>query len=137
MNRNYYIKQIRDLSKNYDRDAQSKILDELTDKFFDVDGIKELYDILMEEVYGVEESKVTKMKQDNFKKFNEWLDTCPFGDYITNKLDYDPKTNLGVESIKVPNISKALRDSLTQIPQHNFIQNDIINDSYRFGENHQ
>ena len=42
MNRNYYIKQIRDLSKNYDRDAQSKILDELTDKFFDVDGIKEL-----------------------------------------------------------------------------------------------
>ena len=41
MNRNYYIKQIRDLSKNYDRDAQSKILDELTDKFFDVDGIKE------------------------------------------------------------------------------------------------
>ena len=52
MNRNYYIKQIRDLSKNYDRDAQSKILDELTDKFFDVDGIKELYDILMEEVYG-------------------------------------------------------------------------------------
>ena len=44
--------QIRDLSKNYDRDAQSKILDELTDKFFDVDGIKELYDILMEEVYG-------------------------------------------------------------------------------------
>ena len=33
-------------------DAQSKILDELTDKFFDVKGIKELYDILMEEVYG-------------------------------------------------------------------------------------
>ena len=52
MNRNYYIRQIRDLSKNYDRDAQIKILDELTDKFLDVDGIKELYDILMEEVYG-------------------------------------------------------------------------------------
>ena len=52
MNRNYYIKQIRDLSKNYDRDTQCKILDDLTDKFFDVDGIKELYDILMEEVYG-------------------------------------------------------------------------------------
>ena len=50
MNRNYYIRQIRDLSKNYDHDAQVKILDELTDKFFDVDGIKELYDILMEEV---------------------------------------------------------------------------------------
>ena len=27
----------------------------------------------------MEESKVTKMKQDNFKKLNEWLDTCPFG----------------------------------------------------------
>lgn len=52
MNKNYYIKEIRDLSKNYDSDAQSKILDELTDKFFDVKGIKELYDILMEEVYG-------------------------------------------------------------------------------------
>ena len=52
MNRNYYIRQIRDLSKNYDHDAQVKILDELTDKFFDVDGMKELYDILMEEVYG-------------------------------------------------------------------------------------
>ena len=52
MNRNYYIQQIRDLSKNYDRDTQCKILDDLTDKFFDVDGIKKLYDILMEEVYG-------------------------------------------------------------------------------------
>ena len=52
MNKNYYIKQIRDLSKNYDSDTQSKILDDLTDKFFDVKGIKELYDILMEDVYG-------------------------------------------------------------------------------------
>ena len=52
MNRNYYIKEIRDLSKNYDSKTQSKILDDLTDKFFDVKGIKELYDILMEEVYG-------------------------------------------------------------------------------------
>ena len=52
MNRNYYIKEIRDLSKNFDSDAQYKILDELSDKFFDVKGIKELYDILMEEVYG-------------------------------------------------------------------------------------
>ena len=30
-------------------DAQSKILDELTDKIFDVEGIKEFYDILMED----------------------------------------------------------------------------------------
>ena len=52
MNRNDYIKQIRALSKNYDSDTQSKILDDLTDKFFDVKGIKELYEIQMEEVYG-------------------------------------------------------------------------------------
>ena len=61
MSNNYYIKEIRDLSKNYDSKTQSKILDELTDKFFDVEGIKRLYDILMfdlrikkrlEEVYG-------------------------------------------------------------------------------------
>ena len=52
MNKNYYIKEIRDLSKNYDSESQSKILDDLTDKFFDVKCIKELYDILMEEVYG-------------------------------------------------------------------------------------
>ena len=52
MNKNYYIKEIRDFSKNYDSETQSKILDDLTDKFFDVKGIKELYDILMEEVYG-------------------------------------------------------------------------------------
>ena len=52
MNKNYNIKEIRDLSKNYDAAAQSKILDELTDKFFDVKGIKELYDVLMKEVYG-------------------------------------------------------------------------------------
>ena len=86
MNRNYYIKQIRDLSKNYDRDAQSKILDELTDKFFDVDGIKELYDILMEEVYVMEESKDTKMTVtvrseriiNDFLKNEKpkWLATC-------------------------------------------------------------
>lgn len=52
MGNNYYIKEIRDLSKNYDSKTQSKILDELTDKFFDVEGIKKLYDTLMEEVYG-------------------------------------------------------------------------------------
>ena len=39
-----------------------KILDDLTDKFFDVDGIKELYDILMERFMAMEESKDTKMK---------------------------------------------------------------------------
>ena len=52
MSKNYYIKQIRDLSKNYDSDAQSKILDEVTDKFFDYKQIKNLYETLMKEVYG-------------------------------------------------------------------------------------
>ena len=51
MSNNYYIKEIRDLSKNYDSKTQSKILDELTDKFFDVEGIQKLYYRLMEDVY--------------------------------------------------------------------------------------
>ena len=33
MNKNYYIKQIRDLSKNYDSDAQSKYLMNLQTNF--------------------------------------------------------------------------------------------------------
>ena len=59
--------------------------------------------------------KEHKMKQDNFKKFNEWLDTCPYGDYITNKLDYDPKTKYWEFRVKVPGISKQLRDSYTDV----------------------
>ena len=51
MSNNFYIKEIRDLSKNYDSKTQSKILDELTDKFFDVEGIQKLYYRLMEDVY--------------------------------------------------------------------------------------
>tara|TARA_Y100001963_G_scaffold155970_1_gene248375 strand:- start:4554 stop:4748 length:195 start_codon:yes stop_codon:yes gene_type:complete len=50
---------------------------------------------------------------DNFKKFNEWLDTCPFGDYTTTKLDYDPKTKYWEFRCKVPNVPKWLRDSHT------------------------
>ena len=55
---------------------------------------------------------MTKSK-DKFVIFNEWLDTCPFGDYITNKLDYDPKTKYWEFRVKVPGISKQLRDSYT------------------------
>ena len=51
------------------------------------------------------------MKTDNFVKLNKWLDTCPFGGYITNKLDYDPKTKYWEFRFKVPNISKAIKDS--------------------------
>ena len=53
MEREGYDVQNAELSMRlYDSETQSKILDDLTDKFFDVKGIKELYDILMEEVYG-------------------------------------------------------------------------------------
>ena len=44
---------------------------------------------------------MTKSK-DKFVIFNEWLDTCPFGDYITNKLDYDPNTKYWEFKVKVP-----------------------------------
>ena len=43
---------------------------------------------------------MTKSK-DNFVKFNEWLDTCPFGDYITNKLDYNSNTKYWEFRVKV------------------------------------
>ena len=52
-------------------------------------------------------------KRDPFIEFNEWLDSCPFGDYITNKLDYDPKTKYWEFRVKVPGISKTLRESYT------------------------
>ena len=51
------------------------------------------------------------MKTDNFVKLNKWLATCQFGGYITNKLDYDPKTKYWEFRFKVPNISKAIKDS--------------------------
>ena len=57
---------------------------------------------------------MTKSKN-NFVKFNEWLDTCPFGDYITNKLDYNPKTKYWEFKCKIPNVSKALKDSYTDV----------------------
>jgi len=55
---------------------------------------------------------MTKSK-DKFVILNEWLDTCPFGNNITNKLDYDPKTKYWEFKVKVPGISKELRDSYT------------------------
>ena len=55
---------------------------------------------------------MTKSK-DKFVIFNEWLDTCPFGDYITNKLAYAPKTKYWEFRVKVPGISKHHRDYFT------------------------
>ena len=52
-----------------------------------------------------------KKATDKFVILNEWLETCPFGDYITNKLDYDPKTKYWEFRVRVPGISKQVRDS--------------------------
>ena len=52
MNKNYLLKEIRDLSKNFDSKTQSKILDEVVDNHFNTIKLKSLYDELMEDVYG-------------------------------------------------------------------------------------
>lgn len=52
MNKNYLLKEIRDLSKNFDGETQSKILDEVADNHFNTIKLKSLYDELMEDVYG-------------------------------------------------------------------------------------
>ena len=52
MNKNYLLTEIRDLSKNFDSETQSKILDEVADNHFNTIKLKSLYDELMEDVYG-------------------------------------------------------------------------------------
>tara|TARA_B100000925_G_scaffold193390_1_gene146369 strand:- start:210 stop:389 length:180 start_codon:yes stop_codon:yes gene_type:complete len=52
MNKNYLLKEIRDLSKNFDGETQSKILDAVADNHFNTIKLKSLYDELMEVVYG-------------------------------------------------------------------------------------
>ena len=51
-NRTYYINQIKDLSTNFQDDVASKIISEMKENIFDFKGLKELYDLLMEDVYG-------------------------------------------------------------------------------------
>ena len=51
-NRTYYINQIKDLSTNYDDDTSSKIISEMKESIFDFKGLKQMYDLLMEDVYG-------------------------------------------------------------------------------------
>ena len=51
-NRSYYINQIKDLSTNFDDDTASKIISEMKENIFDFQGLKKLYDLLMEDVYG-------------------------------------------------------------------------------------
>ena len=53
MTRNYYINQIKDLSRNFDDKTKSIILNELDKvKNFDSKELKLMYDLLMEDVYG-------------------------------------------------------------------------------------
>ena len=53
MSRNYYINQIKDLSTNFDDKTKSNILTHLDKvKNFDSKGLKEMYDLLMNDVYG-------------------------------------------------------------------------------------
>lgn len=52
MNKSYLLTEIRDLSKNFDSETQSKILDEVADNHFNTIKLKSLYDELMEDVYG-------------------------------------------------------------------------------------
>ena len=50
--RTYYINQIKDLSTNYDDDTALKIISEMKESIFDFKGLKQMYDLLMEDVYG-------------------------------------------------------------------------------------
>ncbi len=51
-NRSYYINQIKDLSTNFNDETASKIISEMKENIFDFKVLKELYDFLMEDVYG-------------------------------------------------------------------------------------
>ena len=53
MNRNYLIKEIKDLSNNFDDKTKEKILDLIVpDHHFDNNELKLLYNDLMKDVYG-------------------------------------------------------------------------------------
>ena len=51
-NRTYYINQIKDLSTNFDDDIASKIISKMKDNIFDFKSLKQMYDLLMQDVYG-------------------------------------------------------------------------------------
>ncbi len=52
MNRNYLIREIKDLSKNFDGWQKERILDLVADHSFNTNKLKSLYDDLMRDVYG-------------------------------------------------------------------------------------
>ena len=52
MNRNYLIKEIKDLSKNFNSWQEKRILELVEDHHFNTNKLKSLYDDLMKDVYG-------------------------------------------------------------------------------------
>ena len=52
MNRNYLIREIKDLSKNFNSWQEKRILELVEDHHFNTNKLKSLYDDLMKDVYG-------------------------------------------------------------------------------------
>ncbi len=52
MNRNYLIREIKDLSKNFNSWQEERILELLKDHSSNTNKLKSLYDDLMKDVYG-------------------------------------------------------------------------------------
>ena len=52
MNRNYLIREIKDLSKNFKSWQEERILELVNDHRFNTNKLKSLYDDLMIDVYG-------------------------------------------------------------------------------------
>ena len=52
MNRNYLIREIKDLSKNFNSWQEERILELLKDHSLNTNKLKSLYDDLMKDVYG-------------------------------------------------------------------------------------
>ena len=52
MNRNYLIREIKDLSKNFNSWQEERILELVNDHRFNTNKLKALYDDLMIDVYG-------------------------------------------------------------------------------------
>ena len=52
MNRNYLIREIKDLSKNFNSWQEERILELVNDHRFNTNKLKSLYDDLMIDVYG-------------------------------------------------------------------------------------
>ena len=52
MNRNYLIREIKDLSKNFNNWQEERILELVTDYRHNTNKLKSIYDDLLKDVYG-------------------------------------------------------------------------------------